>query len=140
MRKCPSWCLEVCLYGIRDMASATSWSSMWIWDLECSTLSWSYLHQQRLYQSAIRKAEKKCHTAYCRVLASLSGSCSDMVNFIFHFKLEKRSWSDFWKYFISFSRRLAESETLKNFTLPCKHKNLLAWLLHPSQIICRTDW
>ena len=31
-------CLELCLYGIRELASATSWSSIWVSDLECSTL------------------------------------------------------------------------------------------------------
>ena len=31
-------CLELCLYGIRELVSATSWSSIWIWDLEWSTL------------------------------------------------------------------------------------------------------
>ena len=31
--------LKVCVYGMRELSSATSWSSIWLWDLEWTTLS-----------------------------------------------------------------------------------------------------
>ena len=41
-KKCPGrfWGFELCLYGIRELAPTTSWSFIWISDLEWTTLAY----------------------------------------------------------------------------------------------------